>query len=114
MVMQPRFSAAFLTDLDFVYSNTGDGNLLAAFLRDVEVAHAYALAVLPQPSDISVADLNSLAKVLKAWRGDRQRLLRQYLEVHPDDPLLSSVSLFQTMDYGRLETAHTRGLPSRR
>jgi hypothetical protein len=48
---------------------------------------------------------------LEAWRGHHQRLLQQYLAQLPaDDPLLCPVSLFGTMDYGRLETAHTRAL----
>jgi hypothetical protein len=111
MVMQPRISAAFLADLDIVSPKADDGKLPLNFARDLEDAYADALAYLRQQPAISVADLTSLAEDLNTWRSDYQRLLRQYLAQLPlDDPLLGQVSLFATMDYGRLETAHTRAL----
>src|SRR3989442_10285006 len=111
MVMQPRISAAFLADLDIVCPKADDGKLPLNFARDLEDAYADALAYLLQQPAISVADLASMAEDLNTWRSDYQRLLRQYLARLPcDDPLLGQVSLFATMDYGRLETAHTRAL----
>jgi hypothetical protein len=48
---------------------------------------------------------------MKRWRDHHQKLLKRYLKkLPPDDPLFCPVSLFGTMDYGRLETAHTRAL----
>lgn len=111
MAMQPRISAAFLVDLDIVCPKADDGKLPLSFVNDLEDAYAHARAISLQQQVISVADLTSLAEELKAWRCDQQRLLQQYLAKLPsDDPLLGSVSLFRTMDYGRLETAHTRAL----
>ena len=80
-------------------------------MKDLESAYAHALAFSPQQPVISVADLTSLAEELKTWRSHHQRLLKQYLaQLSDDDPLRGSVSLFGAMDYGRLETAHTRTL----
>ena len=111
MAMQPRISAAFLADLDIVCPKADDGKLPLTFVKDLEDAYAHALAYSLQQPVISVADLNSLAEDLNTWRSDHQRLLRRYLAQLPsDDPLLGQVSLFRTMDYGRLETAHTRAL----
>ena len=104
-------SADFLADLDVVCPQADDGNLSLNFLKDLERAYSHARAFSLQEPVISVADLNSLAAELKTWRSYHQRLLQQYLALLPsDDPLRSPVSLFGTMDYGRLETAHTRAL----
>jgi hypothetical protein len=111
MAMQPRISAAFLADLDIVCPKPDDGKLPLTFEKDLEDAYAHALAFSLQQPVISVADLTSLAENLKTWRSHHQRLLQQYLARLPfDDPLLGQISLFRTMDYGRLETAHTRAL----
>jgi len=110
MAMQPRISAAFLADLDLVCPKADDGKLLT-FVKDLEGAYAHAQTFSLQQPDISVAELTSIAEVLKKWRSDHQRHLQQELAKLPcDDPLRGSVSLFGTMDYGRLETAHTRAL----
>lgn len=111
MVMQPRVAAAFLTDLNVVCPKGDDGNLPSTFVKDLESAYAHARAFSLQESVLSVADLTSLAEDLKTWRSCHQQLLQQYLaQLLCDDPLRSPVSLFGTMDYGRLETAHTRAL----
>lgn len=111
MATQPRFSATFLADLDIVCPKADDGKLPLTFVKDLEGAYAHAQAFSPQQPVISVADLTSLAEDLKMWRSHHQRLLQQYLAQLPsDDPLRGLVSLFRTMDYGRLETAHTRAL----
>lgn len=114
MAMQPQISAAFLADLDIVCPKADDGKLPLIFLKDLEDAYAHALASSPQQPDISVAELTSLADALNKWRSDYQQFLKQELDQvrddDPNDPLLGSVSLFRTMDYGRLETAHTRAL----
>lgn len=109
--MQPQISAAFLADLDIVCPKADDGKLPVTFEKDLEGAYAHAQAYSQQQPVISVADLTSLAVDLKKWRHDYQQLLQKYLAKLPsDDPLLGQVSLFGTMDYGRLETAHTRTL----
>ncbi len=111
MAMQSRISAAFLADLDIVCPKAGDGKLPLTFMKDLEDVYAHARAFSLQQPVISVADLISLAEDLKTWRSHHQRLLQQYLAQLPsDDPLLGPVSLFGTMDYARLETAHTRAL----
>jgi hypothetical protein len=114
MAMQPPISATFLADLDIVCPKADDGKLPSTFLKDLEGAYAHALVSSPQQPDISVAELTSLAGALNKWRSDYQQLLKQELNQlrndDPNDPLLGSVSLFRTMDCGRLETAHTRAL----
>ena len=111
MAMQPRISATFLADLDTVCPKADDCKLPLTFAKDLEDAYAHARAFLLQQPVISVAYLTSLAENLKTWRSHHQRLLQQYLARLPcDDPLFGPVSLFGTMDYGRLETAHTRSL----
>ncbi len=65
----------------------------------------------PKKSDISDSDLAGLASQLEKWRGRQHKILeRNWEKIPADDPLRSPVSLFGTMDYGRLETAHTRTL----
>jgi len=109
--MQPQFSATFLADLHIVCPKADDGKLPLSFVNDLEDAYAHARAFSLQQPVISVADLTSLAEDLSTWRSHHQRLLQQCLAKIPcDDPLLGQVSLFRTMDYGRLETAHTRTL----
>ncbi len=111
MAIQPRISAAFLADLDIICPEADDGKLPLAFLKDLEGAYAHARAFFQQQPVVSVADLTSLANDLSKWRSHHQRLLKQYLDqLHSEDPLRGQVSLFGTMDFGRLETAHTRTL----
>jgi hypothetical protein len=108
MAKQPELPAGFLADLDVVCPKACGASLPAAFVKDLEGAYAHALVRQPR---VTAADLASLAKDLDAWRDRHRQLLQQYLTRLPaDDPLLSPVSLFGTMDYGRLETAHTRAL----
>jgi len=111
MAMQTQISAAFLADLDIICPKADVGGLPLAFLKDLDGAYAYARASSMRQSVISMADLNSLAEDLSTWRRDYQQRLQKYLAKLPsDDPLRGQVSLFGTMDYGRLETAHTRTL----
>jgi hypothetical protein len=111
MAMRSQFSADFLTDLDLVCPYTDNSDLPLTFLSDLDNACAHAQVVSLQQPAIAVADLAFLAEHLRAWRSHNQRLLqRQVKKLRPDDPLLGSISLFGTMDYGRLETAHTRAL----
>lgn len=111
MAMQPRISATFLADLDIVCPKADEGKLPLNFVKDLEGAYAHAQAYSLQQPVISLADLTSMEKDLKTWRCHHQRLLQQYrAKLSSDDPLLGQVSLFGTMDYGRLETAHTRTL----
>ena len=103
-------STSFLADLDVVCPKADDGNLSSTFLKDLESAYEHARSSVQEPVP-SVAELTSLAADLKTWRRYYQQLLQRYLADLPyDDPLRSPVSLFGTMDYGRLETAHTRTL----
>lgn len=52
-----------------------------------------------------------MAEHLDAWHNQAREELKKCLAHLPDDdPLKCPVSLFGTMDYGRLETAHTRTL----
>jgi len=88
-----------------------NGSLPASFLEDLEIAHAHALVSSGERPVVSVADLDALAEQLKTWRRRQQRVLRRLLDRLPsDDPIISPVSLFGAMEYGRLETAQTRTL----
>ena len=109
--MQPKLSAKFLADLDLVCPGTDNVSLPSLFFKDLETVYPHAQAASLQKSTISVADLAYVADDLKNWRSHYHRLLQRNLAQLPsDDPLLNPVSLFGTMDYGRLETAHTRTL----
>ena len=111
MAMQHPLSATFLADLDTVCPKADGAKLPSTFVKDLNDAYAHARTSSLQQSAISVADLTSLAEGLETWRSYHQRLLQQFLGQLPrDDPLLGSVSLFGTMDFGRLETVHTRTL----
>ena len=59
----------------------------------------------------SDANLLLLANHFQDWRKATQEYVRTHrAELSDDDPLRCPISLFRTMDYGRLETAHTRTL----
>jgi len=111
MARQPQDFANFLADLDRVCPQGDNGSLPLTFVTDLDIAYADARVLALHAPIISVADLTSLAEDLKVLRSDYQQRLQEYLAQLPgDDPLCSPVSLFGTMDYGRLETAHTRTL----
>ncbi len=105
--MSQVLSQMFLRDLAQVYASLRPQTPSAAFLSDLEKVYA----TLPVASD---ANLQFLAQRLEEW----QRVTREFVRSHlkdlkdrlPDDPFLCPISLFRTMDYGRLETAHTRAL----
>src|SRR5262245_56355407 len=99
-----RLLPEFLGDLAEVYATLRPQALSAAFLSDL----AQVYATLPVVSD---ANLHFLANRFDAWRRSTQEFVRTRLrELSDDDPLRCPISLFRTMDYGRLETAHTRTL----
>jgi hypothetical protein len=126
---RPPLSAEFLADLALVHATlpvVSDANFLflaarfhdwrrvtkdvpplslsAEFLADLAQVHA----TLPVASD---ANLLFLANRFHDWRRVTKEFVRIHrAKLHEDDPLLCRVSLFRTMDYGRLETAHTRTL----
>jgi hypothetical protein len=113
MATQSTNWAEFLADLERVCPKPDDGTLPVAFLDDLEVAFRYACASSLQRPAVSVEDLAALAETFEKWRAHYRNRLKNYLEsdrLRPDDPLRCPVSLFGTMDYGRLETAHTRTL----
>ncbi|HYV40082.1 MAG TPA: PD-(D/E)XK nuclease family protein [Gemmataceae bacterium] len=105
---------------------SGNTNLAPTFLADLLEIHAslepQTTALLPKfLSDLAfvysslgaspAVDFKFLAARFEAWRQWAQKTMHLHLkDVSPDDPLLCPISLFRTMDYGRLETAHTRTL----
>lgn len=102
--MSANLSPKFLADLAQVYATLKPQALSAAFLSDL--AHVYA--TLHVASD---DNLRFLAHRFDKWRRATQEFVRTRLaELDKDDPLKCPISLFRTMDYGRLETAHTRTL----
>jgi len=102
--MSPNLSPTFLADLTQMYAMIGPQTLSPAFLSDLAQIHAN----LPIASD---ANLLCLAKCLDQWRSVTQEFVRTHIgKLADDDPLRCRISLFRTMDYGRLETAHTRTL----
>jgi hypothetical protein len=109
---KPEVSAAFLADLDVICPSADNPKLASSFLNDLETAYASATAAVSlKLAGISAVDLNFLEKQLNIWRTHHEELLEQYLRQLPsDDPLFNPVSLFGTIDYGRLEIAHTRAL----
>src|SRR5437870_30433 len=102
--MSTNLSPTFLDDLAQVYASLRPQGLSTAFLSDLAQVHA----TLPVASD---ANLLSLAKHFQNWRRvTQERVSIRLRELSDDDPLRCPISLFRTMDYGRLETAHTRAL----
>lgn len=104
--------AQFLADLQSVYcqlrapvSTSFRADLYTVHMTlsgDVSASHASA--------DILV-DFEWLGSRLERWRErSRKKLQEQLSRLPADDPLRCPISLFATMDYGRLETAHTRTL----
>jgi hypothetical protein len=97
-------SPALLADLARVYATLQPQALPAAFLSDLKQVYG----TLPAASE---ANLQFLAKRFGEWRSRTQGFVHTRLaQVSDDDPLKCSISLFRTMDAGRLETAHTRTL----
>jgi hypothetical protein len=102
--MSASLSPTFLSDLAQVHATLRPQALSAAFLSDLAQVHAS----LPVASE---ANLSFLASHFDDWRRATQEFVRTHIaELAADDPLRCSISLFRTMDYGRLETAHTRTL----
>lgn len=97
-------SSSFLEDLELAFNSLRSLPLSPSFLSELERTHATLTQQLTE-------DLRFLEGRFEAWRSRTQQALRQYLSKLPDyDPLRCPISLFGTMDYGRLETAHTRTL----
>jgi hypothetical protein len=104
MNVNTRLSPKFLADLAAAHTALRPPALSAAFLSGLAQAHAS----LPVAAD---ANLLLLASRFDEWRRATQEFVRARLaELGDDDPLGCPISLFRTMDYGRLETAHTRAL----
>src|SRR2546430_11646191 len=102
--MSASLSQTFLAELAHLYITLRPQALSAAFLSDLAQVHAN----LPVASD---AKLLVLANRFQDWRRVTQEFVRTRLvQLSDDDPLRCPISLFRTMDCGRLETAHTRAL----
>jgi PD-(D/E)XK nuclease superfamily len=104
-MITPTLSPNFLADLKQVSEAAGEQPpISAAFLFDLKQVHS----TLPLPND---ARLHDLAERFRVWRSRVQCEVHDAIVQLPaDDPLCCPISLFGTMDYGRLETAHTNAL----
>jgi len=109
--MKPaRLSREFLADLEAVVPPLPSAAVSPGFLNDLAAAYETVLAADAQQS-VSTDELTFIGRRLQEWRSEtQQELARLVSQLPKDDPLLCPVSLFGTMDYGRLETAHTRAL----
>jgi hypothetical protein len=102
--MSASLSPTFLADLANVYAALRPPPLSAAFLSDLKIVYD----ILPVASD---ANLLLLANRFLDWRSVTKEFVRNRLvRLSDDDPLRCPISLFRTMDSGRLEVAHTRTL----
>lgn len=100
-------SRRFLSDLTAVAPKLPEQSASASFVEDL----AMAFEIAQHSQSTSDEDICFLGEHLQEWRSRAQRQLHGLLARLPvDDPLLCPISLFRTMDYGRLETAHTRAL----
>jgi len=97
-------SPKFLADLAEVYAALRPETLSRAFLSELKrVYHTLPVA--------SCENLLFLAKGFDKWRQATQHSVRVRIKaLSDDDPLKCPISLFRTMDAGRLEIAHTRTL----
>lgn len=105
-MIAPAFTPKFLAELSQVSDTIRPqpDTWSAAFSSDLKQVHDS----LPLPNDTRLHDL---AESLQGWRSSVQAEVREALRLVPaDDPLSCPISLFGTMDYGRLETAHTNVL----
>lgn len=105
-MIAPALSPKFLADLKRVSDSAmpQPQTLSAAFLCDLKLVYDS----LPRPTD---SRLNDLGERVQGWRTRVQQEVQEALRQLPaDDPLRCPISLFGTMDYGRLETAHTNAL----
>jgi hypothetical protein len=99
-----NLSPTFLSDLAKIHASLRPQALSAEFLSDLADIHATLLAE-------SDANLPLLATRFDHWRSVTKDFVHTCIAALPDDdPLSCPISLFRTMDYGRLETAHTRTL----
>lgn len=94
----------FLTELAAIYDTLRPQKIASVFISDLKAAYNSL-------TTMAAADLESLACHLDTWRKWARQQIRSYgKELPPDDPLSCPISLFRTLDYGRLETAHTATL----
>jgi len=100
--MSTNLSARFVANLVQVYATLRPQALSPVFLSDLKSVYA----TLPMASE---DNLLFLAKRFDKWRKLTEDLVRQRVRsLAHDDPLKCPISLFRTMDAGRLEVAHTR------
>jgi hypothetical protein len=93
-----------LGEIDQVFASLRPEALSPSFLSDLKRVYD----TVPVASDDNFL---FLADCFDSWRIVTQDLVRARVETLPDDdPLKCPISLFRTMDAGRLETAHTRTL----
>jgi hypothetical protein len=100
------FSPQFLADLREVCGSARSGakSWSPTFLAELDRVYNS----LPLPT---TGRLQELGERLSVWRKHVEGENKQAIErLPPDDPLRCPISLFGTMDYGRLETAHTNVL----
>jgi len=102
--MSASLSSRFLADLAEVYATLHPEKLSAVFLSDlVKIYDTLPIA--------SASSLHFLAHRFDKWRKVTEEYVNSHLaKLAEDDPLRCPISLFRTMDYGRLEIAHTRTL----
>lgn len=105
-----RLPPDFLADLEAVAQPSRSKVVGQSFLDDLLAVHDAARQATECPA-VSDADLRLLADRLLQWRSyTRQNVEALKSRLPQDDPLFCPISLLATMDYGRLETAHTRAL----
>ena len=97
-------SQQFLSDLDLVYASLRAPAYSSMFLSGL----ADVYSTLPIASE---ANLHFLAERFSEWRRKTREFVNDRIgDLDKDDPMRCRISLFRTMDLGRLETAHTRTL----
>ncbi|MBI5767423.1 MAG: PD-(D/E)XK nuclease family protein [Verrucomicrobia bacterium] len=103
----------FIRDLERVCATLERMPQLDAFIRDLDRVHFASESEQRHGrsiSDSDLAELESVLKEIKACALERLRSVGWPDKLPGYDPLLSPISLFGTLDFGRLETAHTRTL----
>ncbi|MBI3409333.1 MAG: PD-(D/E)XK nuclease family protein [Planctomycetes bacterium] len=109
--MKPaRLPPDFLADLKAVAPAPPDQTVSTQFLKDLATVDKSVREAEARQS-VSDEDFRFIAERLQEWRSNTRKKLEMLIGRLPeDDPLRCPISLFATMDYGRLETAHTRTL----
>ena len=102
-----RGRAQFLQDLTLVAARSPSRPAMQAFRADLS---QLSPCTITKSRPVDRASVTSLPALERAFERSRQATRELLCRLPDNDPLLSPVGLFTSMDLGRMETAHSRAL----